>query len=311
MLIFLYGQDTYRSKQKLKEIIGQYKKIHASGLNLRYLDADKFEEFKDSIRQTSIFKEKKLFVLSNVFASQDFKEKFLENSEEFLKTKDVILLYEDKDVLKTSKFFNFLKNRAKVQKFDFLQGEKLKNWIRQEFLKLKTTINSQAIGKLIDFAGSDTWLLSNEIKKLVNFQKNKKEEISSRDIERIVSPVIETAIFKTIDAISRKDKKRALLLIHQHLEKGDNPLYLISMIGFQFRNLLIVKDLIEKRKPYYLISKIAGLHPFVVKKSYEQASKFTLAELKKIYRKIFQADLNIKTGKISSETALDLLVAEI
>jgi len=38
---------------------------------------------------------------------------------------------------------------------------------------------------------------------------------------------------------------------------------------------------------------------------------FTLEELKKIYYKIFQADLNIKTGKIEPEVGLDLLITEI
>ena len=36
-----------------------------------------------------------------------------------------------------------------------------------------------------------------------------------------------------------------------------------------------------------------------------------MPELKKIYQKIFQIDLDIKTGKIEAETALDLLLAEI
>jgi hypothetical protein len=38
MLIFLYGQDTHRSRQKLNEIIARYKKVHQSGLNLKYFE---------------------------------------------------------------------------------------------------------------------------------------------------------------------------------------------------------------------------------------------------------------------------------
>jgi DNA polymerase III delta subunit len=53
------------------------------------------------------------------------------------------------------------------------------------------------------------------------------------------------------------------------------------------------------------------MHPFVVKKSLQQASKFTLEELKKIYQKIFQVDLDIKTGRIEPEVALDLFIAGI
>jgi DNA polymerase III delta subunit len=69
--------------------------------------------------------------------------------------------------------------------------------------------------------------------------------------------------------------------------------------------------LIEKNQPYYSILKKTQLNPFVVKKSYQQAQRFNLQELKKIYRKIFQADLDIKTGKTEPETALDLFIAEI
>ena len=83
------------------------------------------------------------------------------------------------------------------------------------------------------------------------------------------------------------------------------------MICFQMRNLLIVKDLIEKHKSYQEIVMAAGLHPFVVKKSYWQAQKFTMSELKKIYQAIFAVDRDIKTGRIEPETALDLFVATI
>ena len=83
------------------------------------------------------------------------------------------------------------------------------------------------------------------------------------------------------------------------------------MINFQLRNLLIIKDLIEKKTPYYSILKESGLHPFVAKKTFQQAGKFSIEELKKIYQKLFQADLDIKTGKVDGQTALDLLIAEV
>ena len=333
MILFLYGQDTYRARQKLKEIIEQYKnpasgenldsagikKIHKSGLSLIYLDGEnlKFEDFRDIIQQTSMFDEKKLLILSNIFTNQNFKEKFLKNYKDFLKLKDIILFYEENEISSKDRFFNFLKTKAKTQNFQSLGGEKLKSWIRQELSKLKTEIDSGAIDKLINFVGNDLWQMSNEIKKLVNYRaprqrsEGKGGRINVEDIELLVKPKIETAIFKTIDAIAQKNKKQALLLIHQHLEKGDNPLYLLSMINFQFRNLLMIKDLIERHRPYYSILKMTHLHPFVVKKSCQQANKFTLQELKKIYQKIFKADLDIKTGKITPETALDLLLTEI
>ena len=311
MIIFLYGQDTYRSRRKLNEIIEHYKKIHKSGLNLKYLNLSEksFEDFKDEFQSISMFAEKKLIILEEAFTNQNFKENFLKNSKKFVDSKDIILFYETKETPRSDPLFKFLKKYAKSQEFKLLGGENLKNWVKKEIEKYKVKINPIALEKLTDYVGDDLWQMANEIRKLVSYKKNKKVE--AKDIELLVKPKIEPEIFKTIDAIASKNKKQALELIHKHLEKGDNPLYLLSMINFQFRNLFTIRDLIEKNKSPYALSKEAKLHPYVIKKSYSQAQKFKIDELKKIYQKIFQVDLAIKTGKVEPETALDIFIAEI
>ncbi len=316
MIIFLYGEDSYRARQKLNEIIDKYKETHKSGLNLKYLDFSKgesenvvFSDLKNELRQTSMFKEKKLQIIINPFLNIGFKGEFLKEPEDFINSQNVILLFQDNKIDERDSLFKFLKKYAKCQEFKFLEVPKLKNWIKKEFDSYDAKINTEVINKLIEYVGDDLWRMSNEIKKLVSFKKG--NIIKTEDIDLLVRSKIDTYIFKTIDAISQKDKKQALKLLHEHLEKGDSPLYLLSMIGFQFRNLLIVQDLIERRNTYDAILKKSGLHPFVVKKSYFQAREFTINELKKIYQKIFQADLDIKTGRVEPEAALDLLVAGI
>jgi len=331
MIIFLYGEDGYRSRQKLNEIIKQYKKIHKTGLNLKYFDLNpvrgqgvsvktqrkqtsngvkekNFQDFKEVFRIKSMFKEKKLLILENVFANKDFKEKFLAIKKDFVNSEDIILFYELKTISKDN-FFNFLKNNAKCQEFQPLSNQKLKDWIKNEFEKFKIKISKSALEKLIDFVGNDLWRLSNEIKKLAAFKK--KEIIETKDIELLVKSKIEADIFKTIDAISQKNKKKGLSLIKKHLQIGDNPLYLFAMINFQFRNLLVIRDLIDRGKNYWEISRLTKLHPYVVKKCYLQAKKFTLSELKEIYKLIFQIDYKIKTGRVESETGLILLISKI
>jgi len=300
MIIFLYGPDTYRSRQKLNEIIEHYKKVHKSGLNLKYFDLQKssYQDFKDEIQQASMFKEKKLLVLKNIFSNPDFKIKFLEQGKNFVKSDDIILIYEENKISESDSFSKFLKKEGKSQEFKLLEDYRLKNWVKKEFDNCQTEIDSKALGRLIDYVGNNLWQMANEIKKLVSYKK--KGKIEAADIKLLVRPKIETDIFKTIDAIASKNKKQALFLLHKHLEKGDSPLYLLSMINFQFRNLLMVKT---SQKP--------DLHPYIIKKASWQARKFSFEDLKKIYQKIFQADLGIKTGKIEPETALDMLIAEI
>ncbi len=311
MLIFLYGQDSYRSRQKLREIVDYYQKTYKNGLNLKFFDSKtlNFRDFKDELRQIAIFKEKKLLIINNSFSDSNFREKFLEEKENFFKSDDVILFYEQGKINTGNSFFKFLSKRAKCQEFKSLLGEELKDWTKKEFGKHRTGIEPEALKELCQYVGSDSWRMRNEIEKLVSFKPGK--TIRKEDVRALVKPKIETDIFKTIDAVAQKNKKQALKLLHEHLEKGDSLLYLLSMVNYQFRNLLAIKDFIEHRRSYAFILKKSGLHPFVVKKSYSQAQKFSFQELKKIYRKIFQADIDIKTGRINPETALDLLIAGI
>jgi DNA polymerase-3 subunit delta len=313
MIYFIYGEDSYRAKNKLEEIILGYKKVHKSGLNLIYINAieENFKDFYSNLKVSSMFAEKKLIVIKNSFSDLKFQEDFLENIKNLGETKDIIIVYEDNAPDQRTKFFKTLLKVAKCQEFRFLQPAMLKKWVAQELEKNKTKINLDALDLLVEFVKNDLWKMANEINKLSNYKTGAPGPIKKEDVELLVKPNTENDIFKTIEALASKDKKRALSLLHKHIDDGDNPLYLLSMISYQFRNLLIIKEIQEDSKPYNIIIQKSGLHPFVVQKTYYLCNQFSMPELKKIYRKIFQIDSDIKTGKIEPETALDLLLAEI
>jgi len=319
MIYFIYGEDSYRAKRKLEEIILGYKKIHQSGLNLIYINANEndFRDFYGNLKTNSMFAEKKLIILKNVFSDAKFQEEFLENIKNLEDVKDIVIIYEDCLPDQRTKFFKALSGSArsrearqiKCQEFNFLQPAMLKKWVIGKFNENGAKINPDALDLLVSSVGSDLWQMANEINKLSNYKKG--GVVRKEDVELLVKPNIENDIFTTIDALASKEKRQALSLLHKHLENGDSPLYLLSMISYQFRNLLIIKELMEKRNPYAAIAKKSGLHPFVVQKSYYLCNQFSMEQLKKIYHKIFQADSDIKTGKVEAETALDLLIAEI
>lgn len=309
MIIFLYGADAYRSKKKLDEIILQYKEVRKSGLNLSYVDADEltFEDFYNRFKISSMFAETKLVIVKNLFENKKFQESFLEELKNLESLKDVIVVYEKEEPDQRLKIFKTLNKECKSQEFKKLEGVFLKNWIIKEFGDQK--INQDAILLLMQYVGDDLWQLTGEISKLCSFKNG--SVIKKEDVALLVRPRIENDIFKTIDALAMQDKKTALVLLRHHLDNGDAPLYLLSMIAFQFKNLLIVKELASQGLMYNSIVKKSGLHPFVVKKNYYQCSQFSLEKLKEIYLQIFECDLNIKTGKIESETALDVFIARL
>ena len=311
MLIFLYGQDTYRMREKLKELVEEYKKVHKNVLTLKSFEEENlnFDEIKNEAKISSIFQEKKLIIFKNVLSLLKNEPRFMGLSNDLQKSDDIVIFLEEKDFNGKNELVKFLMKNAKSQEFQLLNNDKLKNWVKKEFENYEVKIDSTALEKLINFVGNDLWQMSNEIRKLVNYKRG--EKIKKEDVALLVKPKIESDIFATINSIAARNKKEALSLIHKHLEKGDNPLYLLSMINFQFRNLLIIKDLIQKYRSPYTLSKVTNLHPYIIKKSYSLTQKFTIQELKKIYQKIFQVDLAIKTGRVSPEAALDLFLAGI
>ena len=79
------------------------------------------------------------------------------------------------------------------------------------------------------------------------------------------------------------------------------------MIAYQFRNILIMKEKLLENKPV----KELKWHPFVIMKTQSLCQKFSMSKLKRIYPEILKTDINIKTGKVSPETGLDILISKI
>lgn len=138
--------------------------------------------------------------------------------------------------------------------------------------------------------------LEKKDKKLLSFLKKEAEEI--KEFEKKVSSEKRLDRFALIDAIGTKDIRKAIISLNQALEEGEDPQAILGLIIYQFRNLLKVKSL-----PAADLAK-AGLHPFVTRKTSQQARQFELDELKKIYRHLSELDLKSKTGQIDLSAGL-------
>ena len=305
MLYFLYGPDTYRLQQKAKEIEEQYLKVNQGVLNLEKFDAKDiiFTDFWEALCQRSMFIQKKLFFVENVFSVEKFVADFVKKVKDIVQSTDIVVILEKKEPHASNPLFKALLKQGQAQEFKKLDSRQLRDWIKKELARYKAVIEESAVNSLILFVGDDLWRLSNELRKLASYSK----DIREQDVKLLVKPKIETEIFRTIDGLAERNKGLALRLLRGHLEKGDSPFYVFSMFVYQFRNLLAVKS---AGGELGRLSRLK-LHPFVLKKTNLQASRFSLAELKKIYQRIFFLDLAMKTGKISASDSLQTLVAEI
>jgi DNA polymerase-3 subunit delta len=195
-----------------------------------------------------------------------------------------------------------------VKQFDSPKDEALPGWIRKRVQKHVGEIEPQAAQQLANVVGSDLRLLDQEIVKLVTYT-NAQRPIAQADVDAVVPYAQAAIVFDMVDALGRRDGRTASQTLHRLLDAGEHPMGLLAMVVRQFRLLIQVKELRSGGATSRDVAQALGLHPFPAGKLYNQANHFTAEQLEAVYRHLLDTDVDIKTGKIEPEVALDLLVA--
>lgn len=321
MIIFLYGEDTFRSKQKLKELFNKFTRdIDKSSLNISRLDGGliDIETLEQSIYAGGFLVKKRMIVIEN-FIEKNKKKKDKKDSKivsdvvELLKrwnnpannTNNIVIFWERLGS-KSSKYngkalsgklFNYLKKEQHAYEFPHLNKNELVSWTRGEIEKRGGRIRFDALQLLVDFVGGDLWRMTNEIDKLIYYNDG---TVEINDIKAIVESRFDEDIFKLVDAIADKDKKGFVKLLNEHIGAGVDQSYVLSMLIRQFRLLIYAIDRINSN-PYASLSKDLGIHWFVERKIKNQIKKYKINQLKNIYGQLLSIDVHIKQGYFDTE----------
>jgi DNA polymerase-3 subunit delta len=225
------------------------------------------------------------------------------------------LLIEPKAIAKTNKVLKAAQamgKRAEVREFaapNVKKGE-VGRWLTERAQLKGGQIQPNAVTLLAAYVGADLRLLDQELDKLLTYV-GPGRAVTEADVRRMVSAAAQTNIFEMVDAVGARDSRAALGLLHELLDAGEAPLYLLFMITRQFRILLQLRLLqAANLAPAELASRL-GQHPFVVEKGLRQARQFSVVQLEAILRRLLQADLALKSSGANPILELDLLVLSL
>jgi len=323
MIIFLYGEDAFRSREKLMELRNAYlEKNPSSGLFEFDGDTateDAIKQLKQTLNESGLFAIKKLVIARRFTESSEFVQKkltdFLEEKLETLEVdKDSVLIFwEAKMPKKTNALYKLLDTKvAKKQHFEILKGVRLEQWIvhRIHLIDAGTNIEKRALLLLVSEMGDDLSALENELRKLVDFCEDKM--IRESDVEMFVSQSVKSMVFESLEALASGNQAKATSLFEDQLKKGENALYLLSMCAWQMRNVLKVADAYEEGiRQAPLLAKELKLHPFVVQKLLRQIGGFSIERIKKSFALLADLDTQSKSGQIDPKLALDMFVMKV
>jgi len=321
MIIFLYGKDTFRSKQQLRRMVAKFKTDRdPQGLNVSFLDVLKKEDAGKVIEHAMgvpFLAERKMVVIENFLTSKE-KELRAEMMKRLREGKipesNVLIFWEGGETVRTKDGKEMLAHLAKekfAQKFDELTGLKLEAWIGAAVKEKGATIQKDAVQYLAAHIGGDMWKLASLVDQLVAYTQGVAGGIALPDAQVFLGERADDNIFNLVDNIIAGNARGVHGMMQEQYNQGKDAGYIFAMVLRQVKILLQLRDMFERDENARsdVLAKQLGLHPFVVKKSLPVVKRFTLARLKGVYEMLLDIDIKTKTGVESQRTLLDMFVA--
>ena len=204
MIIYLYGPDSYRRGQKLREIIAEYEQKH-SGLTLSYFDGEDeglVVKLRDFTSHQSLFGGNRLGVLRSPECAGS---EAADNARSLLGAKGTTLVIVSDE--KIGAPWDFLEE-ATAQEFPALSPEQFHAFLAREAGRRGVRLDPVAARSLVEQYRDDTWGAMNELEKIA----------LGGDAERAVRA---PEFFPSVLALSRGPLRTRLSSLAELLEREE------------------------------------------------------------------------------------------
>jgi DNA polymerase-3 subunit delta len=195
-------------------------------------------------------------------------------------------------------------------------------WITTEAEKQQVRFEPDAARELTDALGADMMLISSEFEKLLLYAGDPasggKSRITLGDVETMVLAAKQRSLYELTDAISAKDKHRALLLLQGLLNASDggedSAIGHLYMLARTFRQMLVIleKNVRDSRAIWQALWQGFRMPPFAAEDLIRQARRYkSRHELNRALRLIARADLELRSSPPDKRLILERLVLEL
>lgn len=226
-----------------------------------------------------------------------------------------VVIFIADDLNGVRKMGKFLRDKTTSVEFVSLDSDQFAANARKQVKDLGIIIDDAAFRQLLSRVGPDVRRLSNELNKLA----------AAALPEHVITPELIDALVANSRALSNFDltdhlvagrKKQALMALRQMLDDGAEPVALLGLIGANYRQLLAVKDLMERGAPRNETVKPLRVPYHKQEPILATARRTELKKLQEAIKNVARTDVAIKTsvggsGPKGARIQIEKLVCEL
>ncbi|MCL1976368.1 MAG: DNA polymerase III subunit delta [Firmicutes bacterium] len=182
-------------------------------------------------------------------------------------------------------------------------------WLARRFEAAGFKVEKRAIAH-ISVSCVNLNQMANEADKLMLYCADK-AEISYNDALATVAESSLLTVFELTDAAVAKNAAKACSYYRRLLQQGEDVQKIFGLLAAQFRNILLVKDMLKIGVSQSVIAKELRLHPYVTEKCTYASRAFSQRQLIKVLEMLLAADIAYKSGQGDLKELLETVILRI
>lgn len=187
----------------------------------------------------------------------------------------------------------------------------LDRYVGQIAADMGLKMNREAIALVAEMAGDDLARVHRELDKL-SLYKLETGQINSDDVAQLLGRTRLVTRWELNDQLGRRDLAGALMKSRAIMDSGEDPISLLSTIHHFFRQLFLVKTLVQKGlRDHYKLGSLIRVPPKIAEKLMAQQRNYRMREMRVAMKRISETDSKLKGSGMNRRVILDHLIAQI
>lgn len=309
--VFYFYGDSYLIEETVQDIKARALSSSFRDMNYHWFDA-KEADADDiiSIAQTfPVMSQKRLIVINRAGAFTKSQQGALLSYIKNPAPTTCLVFIADK-IDKRLGFFSELDKANYLFYLKPLSDAELPLWIKKVAEGFGKKIADDAIGAILEAVGDELMDIKQEIDKLALFV-GERSNIMIEDVKMAVTNGRVDTVFDLADSIGRKDLRKAIVNLRKLIEQKEEPIKILGMITRHFRIIWRAKALNKKGAAINSIASVVGTFPTYVKVYLNHGKGFDDEGLLKIFQKLHNTDIALKSGRQRPRMVMERLVMEL